>query len=151
MMRLKKLDKLNLVEYATRQEEEGFDPTIPHAEILLRATGGVKKGWLKGLDIHTHPQDIGVSTSRREPFRPSIIGQSNRVIELEQTVESLKADNDNLRQQMSNVLADNASLREQQSIFTTQMQQQMQQLYQHLGMTPTDTSGTVTPRTSRDI
>ncbi|GKV34738.1 hypothetical protein SLEP1_g43084 [Rubroshorea leprosula] len=64
--------------YAIRQEEEGFDPTIPHAEILLRATGGVKKGWLKGLDIHTHPQDIGVSTSRREPFRPPIIGQSNR-------------------------------------------------------------------------
>ncbi|GKU93021.1 hypothetical protein SLEP1_g6661 [Rubroshorea leprosula] len=48
-------------EYATKQEEEGFDP---HAKILLRATGGVKKGWLKGLDIHTHPQDINVSTSR---------------------------------------------------------------------------------------
>ncbi|GKV03870.1 hypothetical protein SLEP1_g16111 [Rubroshorea leprosula] len=77
-------------EYATRQEEEGFDPTIPHAKILLRATGGVKKGWLKGLDIHTHPQDIGASTSRQEPFRPPIIGQSNRVIELQQTVEALK-------------------------------------------------------------
>ncbi|GKV31555.1 hypothetical protein SLEP1_g40234 [Rubroshorea leprosula] len=51
-------------EYAARQEEEGFDPTITHGELLLRATGGIKKGWLKGLDIHTHPQDIGVSTSR---------------------------------------------------------------------------------------
>ncbi|GKV31068.1 hypothetical protein SLEP1_g39809 [Rubroshorea leprosula] len=40
-------------EYATRQEEEGFDPTIPRAEILFRATGGVKKGWLKGW-IFTH-------------------------------------------------------------------------------------------------
>ncbi|GKV48502.1 hypothetical protein SLEP1_g55311 [Rubroshorea leprosula] len=45
--------------------------------------------------------------------------QSNRVIELQQTVDSLKADNYNFRQEISNVLADNASLREQQSIFTT--------------------------------
>ncbi|GKV34364.1 hypothetical protein SLEP1_g42741 [Rubroshorea leprosula] len=94
-------------EYTTRQEEEGFDPTIPHAEILLRATSGVKKGWLKGLDIYTHPQDISVSTSRREPFMPPIIGQFNRVIELEQTVESLKANNHSLRQAMSNVFVDN--------------------------------------------
>ncbi|GKV47813.1 hypothetical protein SLEP1_g54675 [Rubroshorea leprosula] len=42
-------------EYAARQEEERFDPTIAHGEFLLRATSGVKKGWLKGLDIHTHP------------------------------------------------------------------------------------------------
>ncbi|GKV17054.1 hypothetical protein SLEP1_g27607 [Rubroshorea leprosula] len=85
-------------EYVARQEEEGFDLTIAHGELLFRATGGVKKGWLKGLDIHTHPQDIGVSTSRWEPFRPPIIGQSNKVIELEQTVESLKADNSSLQQ-----------------------------------------------------
>ncbi|GKU97790.1 hypothetical protein SLEP1_g10881 [Rubroshorea leprosula] len=85
-------------ECATRQEEEGFDPTILHGEILLRATGEVKKGWLKGLDIHTYPQDISVSTSRQEPFGPPIIGQSNRTTELEQTIESLKADNHSLRQ-----------------------------------------------------
>ncbi|GKV13609.1 hypothetical protein SLEP1_g24600 [Rubroshorea leprosula] len=100
------------VEYATRQKEEGFDPTIPHGEILLRAIGGVKKGWLKDLDIHTHPQDIGVSTSRREPFRPPIIGQSNRTIELEQTIESLKADNHSLRQTQMALLADNDSLQQ---------------------------------------
>ncbi|GKV43366.1 hypothetical protein SLEP1_g50666 [Rubroshorea leprosula] len=134
-------------EYAARQEEEGFDPTIVHGKLLLRATGGVKKGWLKGLDIHTHPQDIGVSTSRREPFRPLIIEQSNKVIELEQTIESLKADNNSLRQSQMTLMADNESLWQQQMTLVAQMQQ----LYQHLGMTPADTSGTVTPRTPRDI
>ncbi|GKV13664.1 hypothetical protein SLEP1_g24649 [Rubroshorea leprosula] len=76
-------------EYATRQEEEGFEPTIAHGELLLRATGRVKKGQLK--------------------------------------------DNESLRQQQMTLAA------------------QMQQLYQHLRMTPTDTSRTVTPRTPRDI
>ncbi|GKU96503.1 hypothetical protein SLEP1_g9731 [Rubroshorea leprosula] len=122
-----------------------IDPTIAHGELLLRATGGVKKGWLKGLDIHTHPQDIGMRTSRWEPFRPPIIRQSNRVIELEQIVESLKADNNSLRQSQMNLMADNESLRQQQMTLATQMQQ----LYQHLGMTPVVTSGTVTQDTPK--
>ncbi|GKV30714.1 hypothetical protein SLEP1_g39499 [Rubroshorea leprosula] len=134
-------------EYAARQEEERFDSTIAHGELLLRATSGVKKGWLKALNIHTHPQDISVSTSRWEPFRPPIIGQSNSVIELEQTVESLEADNNSFRQSQITLMTDNKSLRQQQLTFTTQMQQ----LYQHLGMTPTNTSGTITLRTPRDI
>ncbi|GLT49761.1 hypothetical protein SLA2020_232950 [Shorea laevis] len=86
------------VEYSAREEEEGFDPTIAHGELLVRATGGVNKGWLKALDIHTHSQDIGVSTSRWEPFTPPIIGQSNRVEELEHTIQALEADNDSLQQ-----------------------------------------------------
>ncbi|GKV21463.1 hypothetical protein SLEP1_g31441 [Rubroshorea leprosula] len=46
-------------EYATRQEEEGFDPTIPHGEILLRATGGVKKGWLKAwISLQKAPKSL---------------------------------------------------------------------------------------------
>ncbi|GKV17224.1 hypothetical protein SLEP1_g27757 [Rubroshorea leprosula] len=67
--------------------------------------------------------DISVSTSRREPFRPPIIGQSNRVIKLQQTIESLKADNHSLRQTQMALLADNDSLRQQQSTLVTQMQQ----------------------------
>ncbi|GKV29060.1 hypothetical protein SLEP1_g38032 [Rubroshorea leprosula] len=45
------------------------------------------------------------------------------------------------------LLADNDSLRQQQLTLVTQMQQ----LYQYLRMTLADTSGTVTPRTPRDI
>ncbi|GKV13656.1 hypothetical protein SLEP1_g24643 [Rubroshorea leprosula] len=169
--------------YAARQKEEGFDPIIAHGELLLRATGGIKKGWLKSLDIHTHPQDIGigpyihgqpntasvvlqrfylapslddfrqgidgfgvprdcsvdvytigfckngfgaqedgVSTSKWQPFRPPIIGQSNRVIELEQTVESLKEDNNSLRQSQMTIMADTESLRQQQLTLAAQMQ-----------------------------
>ncbi|GKV15380.1 hypothetical protein SLEP1_g26173 [Rubroshorea leprosula] len=44
-------------EYATREWEEGFDPTQIHGDQLMRAIGGMKRGWLKGLDIHTHPHD----------------------------------------------------------------------------------------------
>ncbi|GKV02853.1 hypothetical protein SLEP1_g15237 [Rubroshorea leprosula] len=67
--------------------------------------------------------DIGVSTSRQEPFRPPIIGQSNRVIELEQTVESLKVDNNSLRQSQMTLMVDNENLRQQQLTLAAQIQQ----------------------------
>ncbi|GKV14337.1 hypothetical protein SLEP1_g25233 [Rubroshorea leprosula] len=128
---------------------EGHPSTFPEVYTSRRQHKGKGKDQLPVYcnDEAQEIGDIGVSTSRRELFRPPIIGQSNKLIELEQTVESLKVDNNSFRQSQMTFMVDNESLRQQQLTFAASVQQ----LYQHLGMTPTDTSGIVTPRTPRDI
>ncbi|GLT27373.1 hypothetical protein SLA2020_023780 [Shorea laevis] len=79
-----------MAKYASKEREEGFDSTQVHGELLIRATGGVKKGQLKGLDIHTHPQDVGVSTSRRGSTRLPIYQQTPQVEEMKNTIHHLE-------------------------------------------------------------
>ncbi|GLT45012.1 hypothetical protein SLA2020_188780 [Shorea laevis] len=96
-----------MAEYASREEEEGFDSTQVHGELLIRATGGIKKGRLKGLDIHTHPQDVGVSTSRRDSTRPPIYQQTPQVEEMQNTIHRLEEQLNQAHQRFNDLSEEN--------------------------------------------
>ncbi|GKV33974.1 hypothetical protein SLEP1_g42405 [Rubroshorea leprosula] len=143
-------------EYATKEGEEGFDPTQIHGDLLMIATDGMKRGWLKGLDIHTHQHDVGVS-ARREPLRPPIMRHSPQVEELQQTVQSLKDELQGTQVELQGTKAElqaspvefKASRAEFALMQASNMSlaENLQFLYQQLGMTPPFTNGATTPRT----
>ncbi|GLT84874.1 hypothetical protein SLE2022_030840 [Rubroshorea leprosula] len=117
-----------VTKYTSKGMEEGFDPT------QVRATSGVKKRQLKGLDIHTHSEDVGVSTSRQCPSRPPNLQQSLqvRVQSLLVQVQSLQAQTQTWREELR-------KWQEQQTAMShsnQKLQKSLQFLYTHLGMTP---------------
>ncbi|GLT26668.1 hypothetical protein SLA2020_017170 [Shorea laevis] len=122
----------------------------------MRATGGMKRGCLKGLDIHTHPHDVGVS-ARREPSRALIMRSSPQVEELQQTVQLLKDElqgtKDELQGTKTELQASRVEIQASRNEFALMQASNMslvenlQFLYQQLGMTPPSTSGATTPRT----
>ncbi|GLT34254.1 hypothetical protein SLA2020_087780 [Shorea laevis] len=114
--------------YASKGMEEGFDPTE------VWATSGVKKRQLKGLDIHTHSEDVGVSTSRHCPSRPTILQQSLQV-----QVRSLQVQVPSLRAQIQTWKEELRKLQEQHAALSQsaqKLQKSLQFLYTQLGITP---------------